>query len=70
MDSVFLQNDHHSRCLVLFKSLLYDLLLSLRSCQQVLVLFDRARICLCLMLLCAASISGLSQKGLRIVLEM
>ena len=54
MDSVFSQNDRHSRCLVLLKSLLYELLLSLRSCQQVSVLLDRACISLCLILLCAA----------------
>ena len=63
MDSVFLQNDRHSLYLVLFKSLLYDLFLKLRSCQQVSILFDQARISLCLML------SGVSHGGLRIVLE-
>ena len=70
MDSVFLQNYRHSRCLVLFKSLLYDLLLFLRSCQQISVLLDRACISLCLIPLCAASVSKGSLGDLLIVLEM
>ena len=70
MDSVSLQKVRQASRWACRNFWLYILLVCLRACQCFFDLVFRASLSLCRIPLCASSICGVSQGGLRMALDM